>query len=79
MGRKAIRVAAWERGDRSIICGGCGAVCVRPGWLERAVNSFYGRHHACCICSGEETPCINCRKLRKREPGSAGPALDSRA
>jgi hypothetical protein len=44
MGRTDVRGGvSWERSDRSIICRGCGAICVKPGWFERAVNSLYGQ------------------------------------
>ena len=66
MGRTDVRGGvSWERSGSYAVCS-CGAICVRPGWLERAVNSFYGRNHVCCICSGVSTPCINCRKMQKR-------------
>jgi hypothetical protein len=72
MGRTDVRGGvSWERSGRYVVCS-CGAICVKPGWFERAVNSFYGRNHVCCICSGEASPCINCRKMRRRESRGSG-------
>lgn len=60
----------------------CGAVSKRFGWIERTLSAIVSRKTVCCVCSGEDPYCSNCKKLphmsddREREEILTG--IDSR-
>jgi len=57
----------WKKSDdRNIVCQECGAVCKRFGWIERTLSSIVSRRNVCCVCSGEDPYCSNCKKLLNR-------------